>query len=177
MKYSRSILVAVAVLAALASALTVHAWAAAPFGSLQYRSIGPAISGGRTTAVAGSDRNPLVYYAGGADGGVFKSTDGGASWKAIFDGESAAAIGAIAVARNDENDVWVGTGEANPRNDVAMGDGIYHSSDGGATWTHMGLVDGGAISEHFGRSARLAGRRGRRSRQRFSTTVRRAASS
>lgn len=146
MKYSRSILVAAAVLAALASALTVRAWATAPFGSLQYRSIGPAISGGRTTAVAGSDRNPLVYYAGGADGGVFKSTDGGASWKAIFDGESAAAIGAIAVARNDENDVWVGTGEANPRNDVAMGDGIYHSSDGGATWTHMGLVDGGAIS-------------------------------
>ena len=127
-------------------ALPGAAHAAAPFGNLHYRSIGPAISGGRTTAVIGSDADPLLYYAGGADGGVFKSTDGGASWKAIFDGESAAAIGAIAVARNDANDVWVGTGEANPRNDVAMGDGIYHSRDGGATWTHMGLVDGGAIS-------------------------------
>jgi photosystem II stability/assembly factor-like uncharacterized protein len=146
MKRSRRIFLVAAALAALATPLSLRAWGAAPFGSLHYRSIGPAISGGRTTAVAGSDRDPLVYYAGGADGGVFKSADGGASWKAVFDGESAAAIGAIAVAGGDENDVWVGTGESNPRNDVAMGDGIYHSTDGGATWTHAGLVDAGAIS-------------------------------
>ncbi len=115
-------------------------------GALQYRSIGPAISGGRTTAVTGSDRDPLLYYAGGADGGVFKSVDGGASWVSLFDRESSAAIGAIAIAPNDTNDVWTGTGESNPRNDVESGDGIYHSSDGGKTWTHAGLADAGSIS-------------------------------
>ncbi len=115
-------------------------------GSLQYRSIGPAISGGRTTAVVGSDRDPLLYYAGGADGGIFKSVDGGASWVPIFDRQSSAAIGAIAIAPNDPNDVWAGTGESNPRNDVESGDGIYHSTDGGKTWTHAGLADAGSIS-------------------------------
>ncbi len=115
-------------------------------GSLSYRAIGPAISGGRTTAIAGSDTDPALYYAGGADGGVFKSTDGGISWNPVFDKEPVAAIGAIAIAPTDANDVWVGTGEANPRNDVAAGDGIWHSTNGGATWTHAGLDDAGSIS-------------------------------
>jgi photosystem II stability/assembly factor-like uncharacterized protein len=123
-----------------------RASADAPFGDLQYRSIGPAISGGRTTAIVGSDRDPLIYYAGGADGGVFKSFDGGASWKALFDRVSSAAIGAIAVSPGNNDDVWVGTGESNPRNDVESGDGVWHSTNGGRTWTHVGLDDAGQIS-------------------------------
>ncbi len=106
---------------------------------LTYREIGPAISGGRATAVAGSDRDAHLYYAGGAGAGVFKSTDGGASWLPVFDREPAAPIGAIAIAPQSDRDVWVGTGESNPRNDVESGDGIYHSSDGGAHWLRMGL--------------------------------------
>jgi photosystem II stability/assembly factor-like uncharacterized protein len=125
-----------------------HAASANPtnLNGLSYRAIGPAISGGRTTAVLGSDSDPMLYLAGGADGGVFKSTDGGSVWTAIFDHADAAAIGAIAVGANDSSDIWVGTGESNPRNDVAMGDGIWHSADGGATWKHLGLNDAGSIS-------------------------------
>ncbi|HTU82697.1 MAG TPA: hypothetical protein VMF61_11240 [Candidatus Acidoferrales bacterium] len=137
----RACIVCAALLCALASAAV-----ASDYGNLRYRPIGPAISGGRTTAVAGSDRDPLLYYAGGANGGVFKSADGGASWTAVFDREPAAAIGAIALDPRDDDVVWVGTGETNPRNDVAPGDGIYRSSDGGRTWTHLGLEPTHAIS-------------------------------
>jgi photosystem II stability/assembly factor-like uncharacterized protein len=120
--------------------------AATTLGSLAYRSIGPAISGGRITAVAGSDRDPSVYYAGGAGGGVFKSTDGGVSWTPTFDREKVAPIGALAVSPRDANDVWAGTGEANPRNTVEEGAGMWHSLDGGKTWKHAGLDDAGSIS-------------------------------
>jgi photosystem II stability/assembly factor-like uncharacterized protein len=116
------------------------------FGALKYRGIGPAIAGGRTTAVAGSNVDAQLYYAGGAGGGVFKSVDGGTTWTPVFDAQPVAAIGAIAVAPHDPNNVWVGTGESNPRNDVEQGDGIWHSSDGGKTWTHLGLGDAGSIS-------------------------------
>jgi photosystem II stability/assembly factor-like uncharacterized protein len=119
----------------------------AAFGNLQYRAIGPAIAGGRATAVAGSDSDPLLYYAGGAGGGVFKSVDGGASWRPIFDREKVAPIGAIAISCRDNEDVWVGTGESNPRNDVESGDGIWHSTDGGKTWRFAGLAGAGQISE------------------------------
>jgi photosystem II stability/assembly factor-like uncharacterized protein len=136
-----------AILAALAvTGLPALGRTAVPFGNLHYRAIGPAISGGRTTAVVGSDSDPMLYYAGGADGGVYKSTDGGASWTATFDDQASAAIGAIAVAPGNASDVWAGTGESNPRNDAAMGDGIYHSIDGAKTWAHAGLDDAGAIS-------------------------------
>jgi photosystem II stability/assembly factor-like uncharacterized protein len=130
----------------LFAALAATAGAAPdPLAGLKYRAIGPAISGGRTTAVAGSDADPMVYYAGGAGGGVFKSEDGGSSWRAVFDGQAVAPIGAIALGR-DANDVWVGTGESNPRNDVEEGAGVWHSVDGGKTWRHAGLDDAGSIS-------------------------------
>ncbi len=116
------------------------------FGSLAYRGIGPAIAGGRTTAVVGFDGDPQIYYAGGAGGGVFKSIDGGVTWEPVFDKQDVAPIGAIAVDPHDANDVWAGTGESNPRNDVEGGDGIWHSTNGGKTWMHAGLQDAGSIS-------------------------------
>lgn len=113
---------------------------------LTYREIGPAISGGRTTAVAGSNRDASLYFAGGAGGGIFKTTDGGASWNPVFDGEPVAPIGAMAVAPQSDRDVWVGTGESNPRGDVESGDGVYHSTDGGKSWQHAGLERSAHIS-------------------------------
>ncbi len=114
--------------------------------SLKYREIGPAISGGRSTAVAGSNRDSRLYFAGGAGGGVFKTTDGGATWSAVFDAEPVSPIGAIAISPRDDRDVWVGTGESNPRNDAESGDGIYHSIDGGRSWQHLGLERSAHIS-------------------------------
>ncbi len=118
----------------------------AAFAALHYRAIGPAIAGGRATAIAGSDTDPMVYYAGGAGGGVFKSTDGGVSWRPVFDRQPVAPIGAIAVSPKNANDVWVGTGEAYPRNTSESGDGLWHSTDGGKTWHHAGLASSQRIA-------------------------------
>jgi photosystem II stability/assembly factor-like uncharacterized protein len=70
---------------------------------------------------------------------VYKTTDGGAHWQSVFDGQPVGPIGAIAIAPGNGNEVWVGTGEANPRNDVSYGDGVYHTVDGGKNWQHVDL--------------------------------------
>lgn len=108
---------------------------------VQFRALGPAAAGGRVTAVAGSDRDPQLYYVGGAGGGVFKSDDGGISFRPVWNGPTYGAIGALAVAPSDPQTVWAGTGEANPRNDVSWGDGVYLSRDGAKTWRQVGLAD------------------------------------
>jgi len=115
------------------------------FAQLKFRNLGPAIAGGRVTAVAGIPGNPQVYYVGAAGGGVFKTTDGGLNWKPIFEHEATSSIGAIAVAPSNPSLVWVGTGEANIRNDVIPGAGVYLSTDGGKTWRQMGLKNVGQI--------------------------------
>jgi photosystem II stability/assembly factor-like uncharacterized protein len=122
-------------------ALTAMAAGAAslPTSNMRWRETGPAIAGGRVTSVAGSARDPNLYYLGAAGGGVWKSTDGGAAWKPVFDKESVGSIGAVAIDPSDDQTVWVGTGESNPRNDVSYGDGVYKSTDGGKTWTNLGL--------------------------------------
>jgi photosystem II stability/assembly factor-like uncharacterized protein len=116
---------------------------------LKYRSIGPAW-GGRVSRVAGVPGDSRVYYAATASGGVWKSTDGGATWKAIFDSQPDSSIGAIAVAPSDPNIVYVGAGEANIRGNVAAGHGIYKSTDAGRTWTHVWVQEGqiGTIVVH-----------------------------
>ncbi|MFY9719836.1 MAG: hypothetical protein WAK16_09335, partial [Candidatus Cybelea sp.] len=119
---------------------------AGSFGHLRLREIGPAISGGRSPAVAGFDGDSALYYAGGAGGGVFKSTDAGASWIPVFDRQPVAPIGAIAIAPQNERDVWVGTGESNPRNDAESGNGVYHTSDGAKSWRYLGLERSAHIS-------------------------------
>ncbi len=107
--------------------------------SVSFREIGPAISGGRVSAVAGVPGDNDTYYVGAADGGVFRTNDGGISWKALFQHESVASIGALALDPTNPEIVWAGTGEANVRNNVSFGDGIYKSTDGGAHWKRMGL--------------------------------------
>src|SRR5581483_7646704 len=88
-----------------------------PWSNMTWREIGPALPGGRVAAVAGSDSNPNLYYLGSAGGGVWKSEDGGETWQPVFEHEKVAAIGAVAIDPNNNDVVWVGTGEANPRND------------------------------------------------------------
>lgn len=134
--------------AALAAAILVPAivCADAPYSNLKWRSIGPAVGGGRVAAVAGTASDPKLYYIGSAGGGVWKTDNGGTTWTAVFAKQPVAAIGAVTIDPTDENTVWVGTGEANPRNDVTFGDGVYKSTDGGKTWTDVGLHDVWSIS-------------------------------
>ncbi len=103
------------------------------------RSIGPAGMSGRIAAIAAVESKPDIVYAGAATGGVWKSFDGGITWKPIFDDQPVAAIGAIAIDRRNPSIVWVGTGEGNVRNSASVGNGIYRSLDGGESWTHLGL--------------------------------------
>ncbi len=114
---------------------------------LKFRNIGPAIGGGRVSSVVGIPGQPNIYYIGAAGGGVFKTVDGGFSWKPIFEKEPVSSIGAIALAPSNPNLVWVGTGEPNIRNDVLNGKGVYFSPDAGTTWKFMGLKDAGQISQ------------------------------
>lgn len=107
--------------------------------TISFRQIGPAISGGRIPAVAGVPGQPFTFYVGTADGGIFRTTDGGISWKALFQHETLASIGDVAVDPTNPDVIWIGTGESNIRNDVSFGDGVYRSTDGGAHWNHMGL--------------------------------------
>jgi photosystem II stability/assembly factor-like uncharacterized protein len=113
------------------------------FSQLEYRYIGPV--GNRVSAVAGIPDNPRIYFAGGASGGVWKTTDGGVHWKPVFDDQLVQSIGSIAVAPSDANVVWVGTGEAHFRSNISLGNGIYKSTDGGETFRHMGLEKTGRI--------------------------------
>jgi len=110
-------------------------------GALKYRSIGPAW-GGRVARAAGVPGDPRIYYAATASGGVWKSEDGGLSWKPVFDEQPVSSIGSIAVAASDPNVVYVGSGEANIRGNVAAGNGIYKSTDGGKSWQHVWTQEG-----------------------------------
>ena len=110
------------------------------FANLKFRDLGPAAAGGRVAAVAGVPGEPNVYYVGAGGGGVFKTVDGGLTWKAIFEHEATASIGAIAIAPSNPNYVWVGTGEGNIRNDLIDGNGVYFSADAGNSWKFMGLA-------------------------------------
>ncbi|HKR14491.1 MAG TPA: hypothetical protein VJT15_20665 [Pyrinomonadaceae bacterium] len=113
---------------------------------LEWRSIGPAIMGGRIADVEGVPGDPNVVYVATASGGLWKTTNGGIRWTPIFEREGTISIGDIALAPNNPDVVWVGTGESNVRNSVSFGDGVYKSTDGGKTWQHMGLRESERIS-------------------------------
>jgi photosystem II stability/assembly factor-like uncharacterized protein len=112
-----------------------------------WRSIGPAVMGGRIDDVAVDERNPSVIYVGAASGGLWKTTNAGTTWEPLFDRQSVSSIGDVALAPSNADIVWVGTGEPNQRQSSTFGDGVYKSTDAGRTWTHMGLRD----TQHVGR--------------------------
>jgi photosystem II stability/assembly factor-like uncharacterized protein len=111
------------------------------FKALKWRLVGP-FRGGRVDAVAGDPSKPLVFYFGAVNGGVWKTTNGGQTWRNATDGKSdISSVGAIAVAQSDPNVIYVGTGESQPREDLTYGTGVYRSTDAGQTWHHLGLTD------------------------------------
>tara|TARA_Y100000004_G_scaffold29635_1_gene30657 strand:- start:61 stop:3156 length:3096 start_codon:yes stop_codon:yes gene_type:complete len=107
--------------------------------SFSWRAIGPANMGGRVTDIDGVPGDPSTFYVSGADGGIFKTTNGGVSFNPIFENQRAYSIGALTIAPSDKNILWVGTGEGDPRNSVGYGWGVYKSIDGGMSWKHLGL--------------------------------------
>ncbi len=116
------------------------------FENLEWRNIGPAIMGGRTTDIEGVPGNPNIVYVATASGGLWKTTNGGITWTPIFDRQGTISIGDIAIDPRNPDVIWVGTGESNLRNSVSFGDGVYKSTDGGKTWRHLGLRDTRHIS-------------------------------
>jgi hypothetical protein len=104
-----------------------------------WRAIGPANMGGRVTDIDGIPGDPSTFYVSGADGGIHKTIDGGVSFEPIFENQRAYSIGALTIAPSDNNVLWVGTGEGDPRNSVGYGWGVYRSVDAGKSWKHLGL--------------------------------------
>lgn len=141
----RRLLFVISVCAIVSLAPPCVAWAetsasAASLAGLHWRLIGP-FRGGRALAVTGVPGEPDHFYFGAVDGGVWESRNVGRTWNPIFDRQDIGSIGAIAVAPSNPRVIYVGTGEADMRSDVAYGDGVYKSTDGGKSWSHVGLSD------------------------------------
>ena len=115
------------------------------FAEMRWRCIGP-FRGGRTVAISGVSHQPSVFYMAPVNGGVWKSSDFGNTWNPIFDDQPSGSVGALAVAPSDANIIYLGSGEGLQRPDLAVGDGIYKSTDAGQTWMHLGLRDAQQIT-------------------------------
>ncbi|HMN07724.1 MAG TPA: hypothetical protein PKC83_02975 [Gemmatimonadaceae bacterium] len=138
-----------AVLGALALALPALLGAQSPFDSLRFRSIGPAALGGRIHDVEGVANDPFTLYVATASGGLWKTTNKGTTWTPIFENQKVATFGDVAIFEGDARILYVGTGEQNNRQSSSWGNGVYKSTDAGATWTHLGL----AATRHIARVA------------------------
>jgi photosystem II stability/assembly factor-like uncharacterized protein len=140
------VLICVTFLSALATqSVAAQSLPPALFSGLQWRLIGP-FRAGRVVAVSAVPGSHREFFFGGVDGGVWKTTDAGTVWRPIFDKAPVASIGSIAVADSDSNVMYAGTGESDIRSDLASGNGVYRSVDGGSTWKHVGLTDSQQIS-------------------------------
>ena len=116
------------------------------YAAMKFRNIGPALTSGRIADIAVNPEKPHEFYLAIASGGVWKTTNNGTTFEPIFDGQSSYSTGCVAMAPSNSSTVWVGTGENNNQRSVAYGDGVYKSTDGGASWKNMGLE----TSEHIG---------------------------
>ena len=116
------------------------------YSDMHWRTIGPTRAG-RARALSGVPSQPNMFYIGFDNGGVWRSTDFGSTWTPLFDAQSTGSIGAIAVAPSDPNVIYVGSGAGIIRPDLAVGDGMYKSTDAGKTWTHLGLRDSQMIAD------------------------------
>ncbi|HEY2376924.1 MAG TPA: glycosyl hydrolase [Gemmatimonadaceae bacterium] len=121
---------------------------AALYPGLHWRMLGP-FRGGRVAAVTGVPGRPNEFYFGAVNGGVWKTIDAGRVWTPVFDAQSVASIGAIVAAPSSPDVVYVGSGESTLRDSVGFGNGMYKSTDAGATWAHIGLDD----TQHIGKIA------------------------
>jgi len=134
------------ILLSAAALLAAATYDPAFFSALQWRSIGPN-RGGRSIACAGSTARPLEYYFGATGGGLWKTTDGGLTWRPVTDNQiKSSSVGAVAVSQSKPDVVYIGMGETELRGNIMQGDGVYKSTDAGRTWKHMGLAGTQAIS-------------------------------
>lgn len=116
------------------------------FKGMKYRNVGP-LRGGRSTAIAGSARRKNEYYFGATGGGLWKTTDGGLTWKPVTDGQlNSSSVGAIAISPANPDIVYIGMGESEFRGNIMQGDGVYKSTDAGKTWKNVGLKNSQTIS-------------------------------
>src|SRR4030095_16730461 len=117
-----------------------------PFDKMRFREIGPAPPAGRIDDFAVLESNPAVFYVAMATGVLLKTVNNGTTFESVFDNETTSSIGDVAIAPNDPNLVWVGTGENKTRQSSSCGDGVYKSTDGGKTWKNAGLRDSKQIA-------------------------------
>jgi photosystem II stability/assembly factor-like uncharacterized protein len=129
-----------------AAAASAEHYDASVFGALEWRSVGP-LRGGRSITSAGSSSRPNEYYFGAVGGGLWKTADGGTTWRPVTDGQvHSSSVGAVAVSESNPDVVYIGMGETELRGNIMQGDGVYKSTDAGKTWKHMGLADTQAIA-------------------------------
>src|SRR3990172_132556 len=115
--------------------------------ALEFRSLGPAIMGGRIDDFAVVESNPSIFYVGTASGGIFKTLNRGVTFEPVFDDQEVSTIGDLALAPSDPSILYLRTGEPNNRQSSSWGNGLYKTMDGGRTWRHLGLSD----PQHIGR--------------------------
>ncbi len=128
------------------ASLCLADYAPSTLGALKWRSIGPN-RGGRSLTGAGSPSRPNEYYFGAVGGGLWKTTDGGTTWKPVTDGQlTSSSVGAVAVSESNPDVVYIGTGETELRGNIMQGDGVYKSTDAGKTWHKVGLANTQAIA-------------------------------
>ncbi len=152
------------VVLSLATPRATAAQASDEFSALRARNIGPANMSGRIVDVAVNESNPFEFYAASATGGLWKTTDNGVTWTALFGDQAVHSIGTITVDQLNPRTIWLGTGEATNRQSSSWGDGIYKSTDGGATLDQHGIAREPSHRPHRARPDQLERRLRRRSR-------------